>query len=56
MFKYVTEKASTFLGVREGFSEEVTFELRPERYKALIYVWTMCLNCDSFESLYWARF
>lgn len=36
MFKYITGKVGTFSGVREGFSEEVTFELRPERYKALI--------------------
>lgn len=56
IFKYITEKVGTFSGVREGFSEEATFELSPERCKALIYVWAACFNLDSFESSYWAGF
>lgn len=28
-------KLGTFSGVKEGFSEEVTFELRPEKYTAI---------------------
>lgn len=31
MFRYVREKLGTFSGVKEGFSEEALFELRPER-------------------------